>query len=278
MQQKTHWFEQPTNEEMRISLRLENLFSRLDRCLEDDSSHSSHAAISTLSHLCNATDRNDLCSKLHKLSMQQLARIERYASSPAVDLAKLNTLIEAIKADATALKRNMQKPGETLRQNHFFNSIRQQLNSPNGLATFDSPQYSLWLRQAPDKRRECLKNWLVDFSLLKRVVIRNLELIRGNSETKRAVTERGLFEQPMDKSRPCLLVRIKVDAEQSIYPTISVGKHQINIQLQQIDDITESLPQKSYVELPLTLHFCYADAPEQLNSELQKDKAALQKG
>jgi cell division protein ZapD len=258
MQQKTHWFEQPTNEEIRICLRLENLFSRMGQCLKNDSAHSSHAAISTLSHLSNATDRNDLCSKLHKLSMQQLSRIKGFADSPAVDLTKLNTLMQAINHDAVELKRNSQKPGEKLRQNHFFNGIRQQLNSPNGLATYDSPQYSLWLRQPSSVRQECLEGWMDDFSLLKRVVTRNLELIRGNREIKQAVTERGLFEQPMDKSRPCLLVRVKVDAEETFYPTISVGRHQINVQLQKIDDITHSLPQKSYAELPLTLHFCYS--------------------
>lgn len=251
------WFEQPTNEETRICLRLEDLFARLKECLQDDSQHGSHAAIIALSQLCNATDRNDLCGKLYNLSMKQLERIEAYADSPAVDLSKLNELIEAIRTDATALKRNAKKPGEQLRQNPFFNSIRQQLNSPNGLATFDSPQYCLWMRQTGPKRMTCLKTWAQDFKLLRRVVTRSLQLLRSNSENKPVMSERGLFEQPMDKSRPCQLVRVKVDNQPNCYPTISVGKHQVNIQLLKVDDISQGIAQKSYDELPLTLHFCY---------------------
>jgi cell division protein ZapD len=254
----TGWFEQPSNEETRICLRLEELFTRLDQNLEDDSTRSSHAIITTLSQLCNATDRNDLCSKLHKLMIQQLSRIQSYSTSPAVDLPKLSSLMKIISEDAALLKQNMQKPGEQLRQNYFFNSLRQQLSSPNGLASFDSPQYCLWIRQPDGKRRACLENWLRDFSLLRRVVTRNLSLIRESKEIKHVTTERGLFEQPMDKSRSCLLVRVRVDDEQSFYPTISVGKHQINIQLQEIEDIANGLPKRSYAELPITLHFCYA--------------------
>ena len=252
------WFEQPSNEEVRVCLRLEDLFARLDQCLRDDSAHSSHAAIATLSHLCNATDRNDLSSKLQKLTIQQLDRIQGYAKSPAIDLPKLKALMETISHDAASLKQHTPKPGEQLRQNYFFNSIRQQVNSPNGLASFDSPQYCLWMRQSAEKRRACLEDWLNDFSFLRRVVASNLNLIRENRETKKVVTERGLFEQPMDKSRSCLLVRVRVDGEGSFYPIISVGKHQINIQLQRIQDIANDLPQKSYAELPMTLHFCYA--------------------
>lgn len=258
MQKKVQWFEQPTNEETRICLRLENLFLRLDQCLKDTSLHSSHAAISTLSNLCHATDRSDLCGKLHKLSMQQLERIEGYANSPAVDMAKLNLLKQAIEEDARALKNNAAKPGDKLRNNPFFNSIRQQLANPNGLATFDSPHYSLWMRQSDQQRLNCLQNWYAGFALLKRVVIRNLELIRANNETKQANTERGLYEQPMDKSKPCNLVRVKIGTDESVYPTISVGKHQINVQLQKIDDISNSTAKRSYDELPLTLHFCYS--------------------
>lgn len=254
---KTTWFEQPTNEETRICLRLEDLFARLTQCLESAHPQNSYAAIITLSQLCNATDRNDLSSKLYKLSAQQLERMEAYAHSPAVDLTKLNELITAIRIDAETLKRSPQKPGDSLRQNPFFNSVRQQLNSPNGLATFDSPQYCLWVRQSDDARLACLHDWLNDFELLHRIVKRSMDLIRSNCETKRVVSERGLFEQPMDKSRSCQLVRVKINGEPTCYPTISVGKHQINIQLLKVDNVIHDLPQKYYAELPLTLHFCY---------------------
>jgi cell division protein ZapD len=251
------WFEQPSNEEVRICLRLEDLFTHLDQCLEDDSEHSSHAAIATISQLCNATDRNDLCSKLQKLTIQQLDRMQSYAKSPAIDLPKLQALMQRISHDMASLKQNTLKPGEQLRQNYFFNSIRHQVNSPNGLASFDSPQYCLWIRQSPERRRACLEGWLNDFIFLRRVVLSNLSLIRESRETKKVVTERGLFEYPMDKSRSCLLVRVKIDGEEGFYPTISVGKHQINIQLRSIEDVSNDLPQKSYAELPMTLHICY---------------------
>ena len=119
-------------------------------------------------------------------------------------------------------------------------------------------KYSLWINQPGEYRIACLKSWLEEFHLLKRVVLRTLELIRGNCEVEKVTTERGLYEQAMDTTQSCLLVRVKINAEGNYYPTISVGRHQSNIQLQKIDVVAESLPQRCYEELPLTIHFCYS--------------------
>ena len=253
--QSTHWYEQPTDETTRICLRLDSLFGRLNQCMQDGTPHSCYCAITTLCQIMSAADRNDLLTKLQTLSSNQLKRLKELQNLSAVDAEKLDQFLQSMYADSSLLKRSKTAAGGQLRQNPFFNSIRQHINNPNGLSEFNAPQYSLWIRQTRTQRLACLEEWAQEFSALKRIVTRNLDLMRSNNKTQTVVSVRGLLQQTMDPTDPCQLVRVHLETDEAIYPTISVGKHQINIQLQLLD--AQGVCQKYYGEdIPIRLQFC----------------------
>lgn len=252
----THWFEQPTDEAARICLRLDSLFDRFDQSVQDESHHGCYTAISVLSQLMSAVDRSDLSSKLHSLSSAQRKRLQEFENSPAVDRNKLNQLLQSIHADNLLLKKTQAKPGDSLRQNPLFNTLKQHINSPNGLSEFNVPQFHLWMKQPRSHRSSCLKEWADEFQTLKRVIKRNLDLMRSNAQTQQTQTERGLFQQSLDPSNACHLLRVKLDTPDPIYPTISVGKHQVNIQLYNLSSSLDGISQKCHANIPLTIQYC----------------------
>ncbi len=251
------WYEEPTDEIIRLCLRLESLFEQYRSQLLNPSISASHHSIMTLQRLLAATERSDLKSKLATQLSQQVTSMMQLHAHPEVDKQRLNSLLAQMEQDLQALRDMKQRFGEVLRQNQLLNCVRAHDQSPTGMTVMAIPQYALWLRQSDDQRTSCLTEWMASFTLLSRIVTRLLNILRQGMAVRAVQAQRGYFEQALNPMEPCALLRVQLPAERAdVYPVMSIGKHRVVIQLHRITDMAQGLSQKIYEDIPFTLALC----------------------
>lgn len=232
-------YEQPFNEEIRLCLRLEHLYKVLHTHIHKTSQADSQIAIANLIKILNVTDRADLKTKLAKILKQQLQKLSSWSDSPAVDVDRLNAVQDKLNHLIETLHRAPGKIGESLRQNHFLKQIRMQANNPGGACHFAVPAYALWLHQTSQHRNEDLKKWSEQLSETNAVINTILSLTRETAAAKSVVAPDGTYQQTLDPSMPCQLVRITLPTSYHAYPEVSLGRHRLVIRFRSLDQQDE---------------------------------------
>jgi cell division protein ZapD len=228
-------YEQPLNEPIRICLRLEHLFQQLHDHLKKSTTADSHLAMIALLKTLNVIDRPDLKPKLTQTLTQQATALAQLEHSPQVDANKLRDLLARLDKLIEHLHQTHGKIGEDLRQNLFLNQIRLHLHNPAGPCNFNTPGYSLWLHQAPEKRISDLQRWTSAFDQLQSVVSTILFITRDCASSQQTTAQQGLYQQTLDANLPCQLIRVKVPTTTHLYPEISAGIHRLVIRFLPLD-------------------------------------------
>lgn len=242
-------YEQPLNEQMRICLRLEHLFNQLKDHIGDTTTSGSRIAMSALLKTLNVIDRPDLKSKLNQMLTQQATTLAQLEHADNVDSTKLSTVLAKLDRLIDALHKTEHKIGHRLRGNAFLNQIRAQLNNPAGPNNFSAPAFALWLRQPSEVRTRDLSIWASEFEQLGTTVQTLLHLTRDSSPSQTRLAKSGFYQQALDPSLPCQMIRVTVPMAKSTYPEISVGKHRLVIRFLQPHYLGE---QASQLNEPLT--------------------------
>lgn len=218
-------YEQPLNEIMRVSLRLEQLFQQIDHQLHD---HSVLASRNTVMHIINILqllDRPDLKAKLAKELSQHLSHLKRYNNVPDIDAEKLKELTEQLNLLSHTLIESSGKIGQKLRDLELLNALRLHLASPGGACHFDTPLYHFWLQQSSEKRQETIHHWLKEFDQIKKAVHLALDLIRKNAKIENKTAVHGFHQELLDPQSNLRMIRIGIDEAIKAYPEISIGRH-----------------------------------------------------
>lgn len=246
---KTITYEQPFNEQIRLCLRLEHLFTQFKQHLHDPSTKGSRLAVVTLLNLLDVVDRPDLKSKLSQLLSQQAIALGQLQHAPKVDPKKLGNFLQELDQMIKELHNNHEKIGSTLQKNAFISKIRSYLHNPGGITEFYSPAFNLWLNQSYDQRLDDLKWWMKEFEALQKMVATVLYLIRDSAPQQKVTAEHGFYRQALDSSLPCQMVCVTLPIEKQAYPEVSLGNHGLAIrfiepnfttgQTQQIDGVLE---------------------------------------
>ncbi len=222
-------YEQPLTERIRTFLRLEYLLRQAENHVHCDSRWDSHATVVTLIDMLNILGRSDIKSELLK-ELERLGNVlHGLEQNPQVDAHKLRTLADDLDILIDRLYALQGPLGSRLKKNEMFNSVRQRIAIPGGNCDFDLPTYHFWLSKPTAERRRDLQEWLDDLDPLGPAIKRILGLIRDSSGFTYQVAEGGFFQQTLDPTLPCLLIRVALPQECPYYAEISGGKHRFSV-------------------------------------------------
>lgn len=250
-------FEQPLNEHTRLYLRLEHLFSQLQNHLRSAGTYASTQALETLLRIVDLADRPDLKSKLLQTLRQQSTTLAQLESLEHIELdtSKLQNILHQLDRLVDGLHAHgSTKLGDSLRQNPFLKSIRLHLNNPAGPCKFNIPAYALWLHQNAQMRLTNLSSWAKEFDLLKEAISLILNLTRNSSPPQQVTAINRFYQQTLESSIPCQLIRITIPCSYNLYPEFSVGKHRFSVQFKSFDLNNE--PQLNKQDIPFKLYCC----------------------
>jgi cell division protein ZapD len=222
-------YEQPVNELIRVFLRLEQLFQKIDRELEQASDQRCVELIQTLVNTLNILDRPDLKSKITQELHRYISVFNRLTQSPDISQDTLKTTLTELNALLHYFSSLQGKMGQPLREKEFFSILRLKCNTPAAECSFDTPAYFCWLQQPYDSRLQQIKHWATAFDETKQVVRLLLKMIRHSAEPTNKNAEQGFYFESLNTQVPTQLIRVSVDASLKLYPEISVGKHRLNI-------------------------------------------------
>lgn len=222
-------YEQPLSELIRFSLRLENLFERLDSTLAAGIEEHTQNIMSLIVDLLNALDRPDLKTKFGKEFNRLIETLSKLHAAPDISTEKLNDTLQQLKVLMRYFITSHGKIGQTLRDNEFLGTIRQNIIKSGGCGTSDSPAYFHWLNQPIEIRQKYIVKWLTQFQEIRHAAALLLGIVRNSSEPCKRIAENGFYHESLDTQAHCQLLRVIVPSEFNIYPEISAGKHRISI-------------------------------------------------
>lgn len=221
-------YEFPLNERVRILLRLEDLYARLNHFIQSDHSDDHHAAIELLFELIEVAGRADLKADL----LQELDRQKRLLlalhDNPEVSEDALKIVIDKIDRNMNALLAFSGKIGQHLRENEWLMTIKQRSNIPGGTCEFDLPSYHYWQQQGASVRRDYLNDWVEPLLPVRSSMEIVLKLLRESGKEHQITAPHGSFQQ-MQGGRMAQMLRICLDKSLPCIPEISANKYALNI-------------------------------------------------
>jgi cell division protein ZapD len=247
-------YEQPLNELVRTTLRLEYLFQKLSDHIDGKDPWSDHQALSSLIDIVSVLDRPDLRSKLTKEFHRYISSLTRMKQSPNVDDQKLGGLIDEFQASIEILHGNHGKFGQRLRDNEFLSALRQRMANPGGTCGSDAPSYQYWLGLGDKVRKEQLHLWTEELASIRNISELMLGVIRGSGTTTEEVAQKGFFQKALDPLQPYQLIRVEMEPGLTIFPEISAGKHRAVIYFFN-HSVTER-PEQSQDDISFKLTLC----------------------
>ena len=222
-------FEQPLNEKVRNYLRLEHLARQLDTHLQEDHQH---RCFFPLFSLCELAERCDFRSELLKDVDRLLLQLNTSSAAAALSNQPPDFFLEQLSLAREQLQ-TPERPGVQLKQNRFIATVRQKLNLNGACCNFDLPQLHFWLAKPWEERQQEYQQWVEHFQCLLHPISLLMQLTRASSKYREAVAHAGFYH---DSSPQALsLVRVKLNANDGCYPTISGHRNRFAIHFVQFE-------------------------------------------
>ncbi|MDX1696867.1 MAG: cell division protein ZapD, partial [Thiohalobacterales bacterium] len=117
----------------------------------------------------------------------------------------------------------------SLKTSDFLTSIRQRSAIPGGTCDFDLPAFHYWLQQPLSNHTRDLAGWLGNFDAIGLAIQLILTFIRDSTPLEPALAERGVYQQTLDPTLPCQLVRIEIPATLPCFAELSGGRHRFTV-------------------------------------------------
>ena len=222
-------YEQPLNERMRTLLRLETIFESIREGLERGQSWDARNALVSMIELSDQLSRVDIKGELIKEIDRHAALLNGLRLNPGVNQKTLETTLGGLEPILTLLKSNACQPGARLRQSELVIQFKQRLAIPGATCSFDIPCLHYWLHREPAQRDAQLQEWMRDMRIIEDAIQTVLRLTRNSALPRQLAAEGGFYQQQLDASAPCQLVRVTLAEQDEVYPEISGGKHRFSI-------------------------------------------------
>jgi len=218
-------FEQPLNEKSRSYLRLEQLFQQQqqNRSLSVPGQHV--AFFKALFDLQELLERCDLRGDLFKDLEKQRDKFRQWASVPGVDLPRLQELEQRVQGYMQRLPKSP-RPHTRLKEDKFLGAFKQRFSIPGGCCGFDVPVLQYWLALPQAEQQQQVTFWLADMEPLMPSLLLLLHLWREQGCVSQVVAKGGFYQ---DVAEGAEMIRMRVDTEQHVYPTVSGHKHRFAI-------------------------------------------------
>ncbi len=247
-------FEHPLDELTRFSLRLEFLINNFYHHIHQDNLWSERACIESIVNISHILDRPDLKSKYAREISAQINQLNTLTNHQGLDLGELKHTIGTLKVHFDYFS----KPGKiglNLRENFFLNNIRQHLLYPGGEADFELPAYYCWLNTERSEKLSMLHSWFNEFSDIIEPVALLLKLTRNKTRSKKVVAIGGFYNELLDSKNPPKLIQISLADSDHAYPSISAGKHRINVRFNEARHLISEEQVMRDIDFELTLCF-----------------------
>lgn len=247
-------YEYPLNERIRILLRLEDLFDRIDWYIQGEHALDHHAALLTLFDIADVAARGDLKTDLLQELERQRTTLSALRNNPEVEQTKLESVLKEIDDAHAGILRMAGRIGHNLKEDEWLSAVRQRAIIPGGLCEFDLPAYHRWLHNSTETRRDNLQKWLAPMMPVRSGLNIVLRLMRESCRPGMQQAVNGVYQQMLEAgSRPAQMIRIGVDEDFCCVPEISANKYMLNIRF------VRSQPGESKVcadSMPFELTFC----------------------
>ncbi|MGD9108527.1 MAG: cell division protein ZapD [Gammaproteobacteria bacterium] len=246
-------YEQPLNELVRTSLRLEHVLQQLDALIaQPNSLQTTRLIIRLMVDIINILDRPDFKTKLSKEFDRHITVLSRLLADPKVNQATLNATLTQLKQHKNNLITTQGKIAQNLRANEFLTTIRQSLLSPGGDGCIDNPGYFYWLNHPFESHRIQIDTWLVELVEIHQAINLLLNIIRNSSKAHDRSAEQGFYHETLDPQLPYQLIRVTLPKKAMLYPEISAGRHRMTIRFIISDVIDHPKQTNENVKFALT--------------------------
>jgi cell division protein ZapD len=222
-------YEQPLNERMRNCLRLEHLFLGIEAGIRAGGEWEARDALARMLEICDFLSRTDIKGELSKELERDINIFNGLKNNPGVNPEMLDKTISSIGSVLGRLKASDYQPGQSLRNDELANQVRQRITIPGGTCSFDVPALHYWLNADPALRATHLNTWMKDLRVVERAAGIILNLVRESSNPRGVVAHGGFYQQQIEPSTPCTLVRVLMPPNAAVYPEISGGKHRFTV-------------------------------------------------
>ena len=186
-------YELPLSERMRTFLRLEFLYQQYSYFTEITTDWASRGAITSLLEVMAILTRGDIRSDVHKELDRHIGILTSYHSQPTVDPDRLNIMVENLTTRRDALRAIGTNFIQPLRDNEFLSAIKHRSTIPGGTCEFDLPEFSHWLRQIHDRRKQDFDLWLGMIKPVCNAVVELLWLIRESTKPMEKSATNGMY-------------------------------------------------------------------------------------
>ena len=246
-------YEFPLNERVRLFIRLEQLFLKLDHFVQGRSIWDYCAVVSTLIDIVGVFGRNDLKSEALQEIDRQSNVLHRMAKHyEGVDQGRVGQVIARLEGLGKQLYAVSGKLGLSLMENELFKGISQRSNMPGVCCSFDLPAYHHWLEGDEQSRRDDLQVWIEPFLQVRSAIDILLNFIRTSASPTRELAPSGFFQKTLDHTLTYQLLRVAVPRDTPYFAEISGGKHRFTIRFLVRDPVLRPSQTHQDVEFLLT--------------------------
>ena len=246
-------YEQPLNERIRILLRLEELFNKIDFFSSKTTATEHHVTLMALFELLEVTSRGDIKSELLQELERQKQKLEVLRNNPTISEAALDQVLENIRTTFRCMLNISGRVGEHLRSNEWLMNIKQRASLPGGICEFDLPSYHYWLHSDPELRKKDFDEWLDPLITIRDGLSIVLYLLRSSGKAYNHIAEQGVFNQK-GSDHIAHMLRLKVSKEYLCVPEISANKYALNIRF--ISAKAEETTKVYDSDVPFDLIYC----------------------
>lgn len=216
-------YEQPLNEHVRATLRLERLFKKLDEFETAPLSFTLKTLLDTLEVL----NRSDLKTKWLQSFSQIHAQFLQWLQHQAVEQEILKKTLKEVDRHMRFLNETDGKFGELLRLNPFLQRIKHGFSQAGNDTSFDIPAFYYW--QSKTELATQLESWIDSFKPLREITDFLLNILRSSRYFQTHTATQGFYEHNLENNTPCQLLRVKLSGELNCYPEMSASKQRLSI-------------------------------------------------
>ena len=248
-------YEQPLNERVRNMLRLEHLFTLIDKQFSERTDWHCRFILEALLDIVDLVYRSDFKAELIKELKKNITMLSSLSNNPSVDQIRLSSLCEQLAELSNKLNSSSYQPGSKLKQDELVMSFKQRISIPGGTCVFDLPRFHFWLNQSDEIHKKDIESWQDDLQPIRNALKANLDLIRNSANASCEIAKDGFFQKSIEANASCQLIRVTLPNYSSYFPEISGGKHRFNIRFLESDS-SQTRPRQTDNNVEFELHCC----------------------
>ena len=246
-------YEFPLNERVRTLLRLEDLFTRMEKLTDRTDRADHHCALGVLFELLEVSARADLKSELLQELERQKKVLAALHSNPDISETALEAILNEIDNVSTELLSMTGKIGQHLRDNEWLMGIKQRASIPGGVCEFDLPSYHFWQHQSSDERHAHLQSWIEPMLPVRDGLTIILRLLRDSGKVLHFTAFNGSFQQ-MQGGKVAQMLSVQIKKTLPCIPEISANKYALNVRFVAANYAAKSTLYEH--DVPFNLTFC----------------------